>query len=378
MDHIQPGAAMTSRERVRRALTFRCPDRVPRDLWTLGTIPKWHKAELDAVLARFPGDFERAPVSYGASDRAVALKGDNEPYAEELDPVAIGAKDAHGDALAGCLVGRYTDEWGSEWEVLEPGICGEVTQPALADWSRFASYTPPDEVLDGLDISSSFNFYAQTDKFVIAHSSVQPFQRLMFLRGFENVMLDLGYKSARLLDLLHMVHEFYVRELRLLAPIAADAIMFRDDWGTQTNLLISPGQWRRIFKPLYAEYCRIIHEAGKFVFYHSDGNISKIYPDLIEIGVDAINSQLFCMDIEALAAHHRGEITLWGEIDRQQVLAFGTPDDVRAAVRRVRRAFDDGRGGLIAQCEWGNDNSRENIAAVFEAWSEPLDRLRSD
>jgi len=375
MNHIHPSPTMTSRERVRRTLTFQCPDRVPRDLWTLGTIPKWHKAELDAVLARFPGDFEKAPISYGKSERAVALTGAGEAHTEPLDAVAIGAKDAHGDALAGCLVGRYTDEWGSEWEVLEPGICGEVTQPALADWSRFDSYTPPDEVLDGLDISLSFERYEQTDKFVIAHSSVQPFQRLMFMRGFENVMLDLGYGSARLLDLLHMVHEFYVRELHLLAPVAADAIMFRDDWGTQTNLLISPGHWRRIFKPLYAEYCRITHEAGKFVFYHSDGNISKIYPDLIEIGVDAINSQLFCMDIETLATQHKGEITLWGEIDRQQVLAFGSPDDVRAAVRRVRRAFDDGRGGLIAQCEWGNDNSRENIEAVFEAWSEPLDSL---
>jgi uroporphyrinogen-III decarboxylase len=165
-----------------------------------------------------------------------------------------------------------------------------------------------------------------------------------------------------------MVHDFYLRELKLLAPAAADAITFKDDWGTQSSLLISPKKWRKLFKPLYAEYCRIIHEAGKYVFFHSDGQISAIYPDLIEIGVDAINSQLFCMDIEALAARYKGRITFWGEVDRQHVLAFGTPADVRAAVRRVRRALDDGRGGVIAQCEWGNDNTRENIEAVFEAW----------
>ncbi len=53
-------------------------------------------------------------------------------------------------------------------------------------------------------------------------------------------------------------------------------------------------------------------------------------------------------------------------------MAFGTPEDVRAAVRRVRRAFDDGQGGLIAQCEWGNDTPRENVEAVFEAWLEPI------
>lgn len=365
-------ATMTSRERVCRALTFQGPDRAPRDLWTLGTIARWHKAELEALLERFPNDFARAPISYGRGHRAVGLGDEAASCGEEPAAVAIGARDAHSDALAGCLVGRYTDEWGSEWEVLEPGVCGEVKRAVLRDWVALGSFAPPYEVLDGLDISATFPFYAQTDQFVIAHSSVQPFQRLMFLRGFENVMLDLGYRDSRLLELLQMVHAYYVHELRLLAPAAADAIMFRDDWGTQTGPLISPRQWRELFKPLYAEYCRIVHGAGKFVFFHSDGHIQSIYPDLIEVGVDAINSQLFCMDIESLATRHKGQITLWGEIDRQQVLAFGTPEDVRAAVRRVRRAFDDGRGGLIAQCEWGNDNPRENIEAVFEAWLEPL------
>ena len=54
------------------------------------------------------------------------------------------------------------------------------------------------------------------------------------------------------------------------------------------------------------------------------------------------------------------------------MLPFGTTDDVRAAVKRVRTALDDGNGGVIAQCEWGNDVSAQNVAAVFEAWSEPL------
>ena len=62
--------------------------------------------------------------------------------------------------------------------------------------------------------------------------------------------------------------------------------------------------------------------------------------------------------------------TFWGEIDRQHVLPFGTTDDVREAVMRVRRALDDGTGSLIVQCEWGKDNTKENIEAVFRSWSE--------
>jgi hypothetical protein len=140
----------------------------------------------------------------------------------------------------------------------------------------------------------------------------------------------------------------------------------------QNRLLVNPKTWRELFKPIYAEYCRMAHEAGKFVFYHSDGDISAIIGDLIEIGVDAMNLQLFCMDIEALGREFKGKTTIWGEIDRQHILPFGTTEDVRAAVRRVRQAFDIGSGGLIAQLEWGKLDPIENIIAVYEGWLEEL------
>ena len=96
--------------------------------------------------------------------------------------------------------------------------------------------------------------------------------------------------------------------------------------------------------------------------------IEAVFGDLIEVGMDAINSQLFCMDIEGLAQRYKGKVTFWGELDRQHLLPFGTPDEVRAGVARVRRALDDGSGGVIAQCEWGKNNPPENIRAMYEAW----------
>ncbi|HDL17484.1 MAG TPA: methyltransferase, partial [Bacteroidetes bacterium] len=56
---------------------------------------------------------------------------------------------------------------------------------------------------------------------------------------------------------------------------------------------------------------------GKFAFMHSDGHISEIYTELVEVGVDAINSQLFCMDMVELAKSVKSKITFWGEVDRQ-------------------------------------------------------------
>ena len=148
-----------------------------------------------------------------------------------------------------------------------------------------------------------------------------------------------------------------------------------DDWGSQKTLLISPEMWRQYYKPLYKDYCDLILKSGKKIFFHSDGHIESIFPDLIELGVTAVNSQLFCMDIEGLAKRYKGKITFWGEICRQHILPFGTVQDVRRAVGRVRRAMDDGRGGVIAQCEWGAHNPIDNIRAVFQSWLDPIDSL---
>lgn len=167
-----------------------------------------------------------------------------------------------------------------------------------------------------------------------------------------------------------MVHEFFMKELSCWIKTDCDGISFLDDWGSQNSLLISPDLWRSFFKPLYKDYCDLIRLAGKKVFFHSDGNIMAIYEDLIEIGVDAVNSQLFCMDIEEIASRFKGRITFWGEIDRQHILPFGTTEDVRNAVNRVRNALDDSSGGLIAQCEWGAGIPVDNIRTVFETWDE--------
>ncbi len=131
-------------------------------------------------------------------------------------------------------------------------------------------------------------------------------------------------------------------------------------------------------RPIYREYCDIIRGAGKMVLFHSDGYITDIFEDLIEIGVDALNSQLFCIDIEEIGRRFKGRIAFWGEIDRQHVLPFGTVEQVRQAVRRVHLALEDPAGGMIVQCRWGPKNPPENIRTVYETWQEPLSNVSGD
>ena len=96
-----------------------------------------------------------------------------------------------------------------------------------------------------------------------------------------------------------------------------------------------------------------------------------IYEHLIEIGVDAVNSQLFTMPIEQIGERFKGKITFWGELDRQHLLPFGSPQDIHQGIQRVKDALWDDRGGVIGQCELNMGYSLENIRAFYEAWWGP-------
>lgn len=140
-----------------------------------------------------------------------------------------------------------------------------------------------------------------------------------------------------------------------------------DDWGGQNSLLINPLIWHKLFKPLYREYIQIAHKNNKFVFIHSDDYILPIIGNLIKIGLDAINSQLFCMNIDEIGKKFKGKITFWGEIDRQHLLPYGSIIDIELAIKRVYTNLYN-NGGIIAQCEFGPGAKPENVLQVFKTW----------
>jgi uroporphyrinogen-III decarboxylase len=262
-------------------------------------------------------------------------------------------------------VGTFVDAWGCTFHNLQEGIIGEVKQPQVADWSDTDHLRFPRERLT-IDPEQIAAFCRETERYVLAGTCPRPFERLQFLRGTENLYLDLGRPPSALRDFLARLHTFYVEELTLWAQTDVDGLTFMDDWGSQQALLISPDLWRDLFKPLYAEYVAIAHEHGKHAFMHSDGYITDIIPDLIEIGLDALNAQVFCMGVEELGRRFGGELTFWGELDRQQLLPYASPDEVMAATRQLRTAFHHD-GGFIAQCEFGPGARPENVYAFFAA-----------
>ncbi len=339
---------MTSRELVRRTLAHQNTPRAPRNLWVLPWAERRYPGELAALRAEFPDDFDYIGVDY---PKLPCMCGD--PYA----------------------IGTCTDEWNCTFVNLQEGVIGEVKNPIVQEYDRdLPLVRPPNEWIEA-DLSGVKARCAATDKFTVAGVCVRLFERMQFLRGTENLYMDLATRPEGLLELRDIVHRWNLAMIDRWAATEVDAVSWMDDWGSQRGLLMNPTTWRELFKPCYAEYCRRIHDAGKACLVHSDGHIMAVYEDCIEIGIDAINSQLFCMDIEEIGRRYKGRITFWGEIDRQHLLPNGSVDEISAAVERVAAAIYDGHGGAIAQCEFGAGARPENVREVFAAW-ERISRTR--
>ena len=181
----------------------------------------------------------------------------------------------------------------------------------------------------------------------------------------EDVLATIDANQGEALDRLT---DLYLDFVDYTADLPIDGILFGDDWGDQRRLMIRPEQWRRLFKARYAEMFRRVKEAGMHVWFHSDGRINDIFADLVEIGVDVINSQTKVVGLDWVAANVCGKVAFRTDIDRQQVLPFGSPAQVDEEVHRTFEACGTPQGGIIACGEIGPDVPLANVRAMYQAF----------
>jgi len=206
------------------------------------------------------------------------------------------------------------------------------------------------------------------------------FEMSQRVRGMQNMMMDLAANEALACAFLDKMVELKLAFWEMALPQLGDlvdVISEADDYGTQESQLVSPKMFRQIFKPRLATLFKRIKQLAPHakLFFHSDGNLRPILPDLAEIGVDILNPIHITakgMEPVALKRDFGKDFVFWGGgVETQTVLPFGTPQQVKDNVRKNIEALAPG-GGYVFNTIHNiqADVPPENIVAMIEALRE--------
>jgi uroporphyrinogen decarboxylase len=204
------------------------------------------------------------------------------------------------------------------------------------------------------------------------HLGGQLFETAWRLRGFENFMVDLVRRRDLVDYLLDQLTSMLIENALILAKAGVDILLLDDDVAMPSGLLIGPAAWREFFKPRMAKAINIAREESPdlLVFYHCDGNFTKLVADLADIGVNVINPvQPDCMDAAAIKREFGQRLAIWGAVGSARLWDQGTPDQIRAEVRRCIETL--GPEGLLLAPAYDIDYTPfENIVAFIETVEE--------
>ena len=248
--------------------------------------------------------------------------------------------------------GRWerTDEWGNTWARVDPTSKGEVVRGVLEDLSDLDDYTFPDHSRPA-DYANVAQLRAdRPDHWLFGHMPGFAFNIARKMRKLDQYLMDLVTERAWIGELHDRIDAMLADMIRNFADAGVDSVMFPEDWGTQTQLLISPDMWREEFGPRFEKLCALAHDMGISVFMHSCGQVEAIVPGLIEAGVDVLQfDQPDLHGIDTLASYQdSARITFWCPVDIQQTLQQRDEGVIRAKVCEMLDKLWRGRGGFIA------------------------------
>jgi uroporphyrinogen decarboxylase len=271
----------------------------------------------------------------------------------------------------------YVDEWGVGWAVqpyqtpFGDGHYTEIATHPLADDQAISRYQPPDPYRPELYADAAQVIRDFGDEYCIVGVTVTTiFETAWALRGLEQMLIDMVRDPGLVEQVLEFPFHYHLTAAKRLVEMGVDMVWMGDDFGTQQGMLISPNLWRKYFKGRMAEFIQTLKSINPRikVAYHSDGDIRRIIPELIEIGLDVLNPvQPACMDPVELKRRYGDELCFWGTIDEQQTLPFGSPEDVRAEVLERVRTIGEGGGLILAPTHHVQlDTPLENFWAMVD------------
>lgn len=270
----------------------------------------------------------------------------------------------------------FRDNWDCLWYSAQGGLEGQVVEHPLADWKVLDTYKMPDPFFkaergerDWEKIKEDIQERKRKGLLTVGDGE-RLFDRLYFLRGFENLMIDFASDTPELPRLIEMLLDYEMRLVNRWLEIGVDVISFHTDIGTQNSLMISPAKFRRYIKPMFKEIFTTCRKKGTHASLSSDGRLLEIVDDLIECGVSVHDPQIRANTLDGIVKAYKGKMCINLDLDRQ-MFPFCKPEDIRKQVREVVKELDSPQGGLmIFGSIYGGDVSLENIEALCEAMEE--------
>jgi uroporphyrinogen decarboxylase len=367
---------MTPRDRVLCALNHEEPDRVPLFIGTSS-----------ATTLQAPG-YERLKAHLGIEHepQLISKSGQTARFDEEVlvrlgsDGRALLPPSAPGRAREEATPDEFTDDWGVIWK-RNPGalyfdpVGSPLRSAAIDDLDH---YPWPDLARPGRFqglAEEARRLHEQTPYAVVGLSGIDPHEMIFMMRGLDNWLADLAgdleFAHALLRKVTDLMIAGVTRYLEAVGPYL-DVVVTGDDLGTTSGLMMSPKTYRTMIKPYHAELLAAIKRQTKAkIFFHSDGNIYPLIGDFIEIGVDILNPvQVSAGDMRDTARLKREfgkHLSFCGAIDTQHVLPQGTPEEVRAEVRRRMKDLAPSGGYIVASVHCIQpDVSPENVLAMCD------------
>jgi uroporphyrinogen decarboxylase len=194
-------------------------------------------------------------------------------------------------------------------------------------------------------------------------------ERATFVRGMENLLLDVVVNPKFVEELLRCLTDYILQTMQILFDrYIFDAVALSDDYGTQNGLLISPADWCRIIKPCVGDIYSFAKKNGRFVFHHSCGNVRSIIGEMIDIGLDILHPiQPEVMDIFELKREFGRDLTFCGGLGTQRLLPYGSCGQIREEISKLKEQMGVGGGyilepGITTQA----DVPLENMLAMIE------------
>jgi len=255
------------------------------------------------------------------------------------------------------------DIWGIGWDlILTEGF--HIRHHPLIESDDLMEYKFPEPTDEMLSVIKEIGQREKDNYFLLSLQDWTLFERCWCLRGYENTLMDFYYRENEINYILDGITDFNIEMSKKIIDLEiVNGLFTGDDFGTQKGMVMSPEMWRKFFKKRYEKIWRIYKDKDLPIFHHSCGNIFKIIPDLIEIGLDVLNPiQPEAMHPKELLKRFGKRLSFFGGISTQNTLPFGTPQDVRNEIINRIRVLGRNNGYIISPShEVTSDCTLENF-----------------